>query len=116
MAKIAISDHYPVSMTWKRYRIIPNNGENNILVYRDKSNFNKDNFFNYLERFMVFTDETYSVENAVNAMTSTFTSVLNNHAKLRQKRVKGVSNLHGLIFILEMQSCLEIGQKEMVAC
>ena len=37
---------------------------------------------------MVFTNETYSVDNAVNSMTSTFTSVLNNRAKLRQKRVK----------------------------
>ena len=86
--KIALSDHYPVCISWKKSGITPNNGENNIIIYRDATNFNQTDFINNLNTCLLDIEQIDEVNEAVNTLTMSFRSTLDKHAVLKQKRVK----------------------------
>ena len=86
--KIALSDHYPVCISWKKSGIIPKNGENNIIIYRDATNFNQTDFINNLNTCLLDIEQIDEVNEAVNTLTMSFRSTLDKHAVLKQKRVK----------------------------
>ena len=93
--KISLSDHYPVCLTWKKHAYM--NSHEKMITYRDFSKFQNDNFINDLNRFMPLLNDNVTVNEAVNSLSETFVSVLDDHAVKNKNELKTEYNQFGSI-------------------
>ena len=87
--KISISDNYATCLIWKKRGVYSENSTN-IISYRDMRNLNQADFNNDLNALLQLENQEFCVNDLVNNLTSSFTSIINKHAPIKEKRVRRI--------------------------
>ena len=87
--KISISDHYATCLIWKKRGVYSENCTN-IISYRDMRNLNQTDFNNDLNALLQLENHEHCVNDLLNNLTATFTSIINKHAPIKEKRVRRI--------------------------
>jgi hypothetical protein len=89
--QISVSDHFAVCLTWKKRGFYNNSAK--FITYRNMNKFNENMFIDDLNNniFTHLNDDSNCVNDLVTDLTNNFTSILDKHAPLKEKRIKHIT-------------------------
>jgi hypothetical protein len=84
----AVSDHFPVHITWGKQVMMANGGSHKSISYRVNKNFNKFDFLHDLSKDFTEISLGDDLDNAMSDMNQVLLQNIDKHAPVIQKRVK----------------------------